>query len=267
MSTNNYEEHEKYISKDTDIFLIHGIGSNTLSFLPLKMYLKRYGFKNVHSIEYPVNNSEFEESLKYVNDKIVEILDNDNDNYIGSNDNDNYIGSNDNDNYIGSNDNDNYIGSNDNDNKEKEIVVIGQSFGGNISNNLHKMGRNVIKSICICSPLHGAKIVGMVESKIPKFVSNLLRNKPLEYLKDKDDDEKPPHDFHTISFGWFTSDFDGCVYKEETMLDPDKHTHITWCDHRTGFLDPRLFKEVFKVLTCKTFIKKLKKKTGKYSDL
>lgn len=229
MSTNNYEEHEKYISKDTDIFLIHGIGSNTLSFLPLKMYLNRYGFKNVHSIEYPVNNSEFEESLKYVNDKIVEIL--------------------------------------DNDNKEKEIVVIGQSFGGNISNNLHKMGRNVIKSICICSPLHGAKIVGMVESKIPKFVSNLLRNKPLEYLKDKDDDEKPPHDFHTISFGWFTSDFDGCVYKEETMLDPDKHTHITWCDHRTGFLDPRLFKEVFKVLTCKTFIKKLKKKTGKYSDL
>ena len=246
MSNHDYEKHEKYIDKDTDIFLIHGIGSNTLSFLPLKMYLKQYGFKNVHSIGYPVNNSEFEESLKYVNDKIVEILDNDNDN-----DNDNYIGSND----------------NDNDNKEKEIVVIGQSFGGNISNNLHKMGRNIIKSICICSPLHGAKIVGILESKIPKFVSNLLRNKPLEYLKDKDDDEKPPHDFHTISFGWFTSDFDGCVYKEETMLDPNKHTHITWCDHRTGFLDPRLFKEVFKVLTCKTFIKKLKQKTGKYSDL
>ena len=238
MSDHDYEKHEKYISKDTDIFLIHGIGSNTLSFLPLKMYLKQYGFKNVHSIGYPVNDSEFEESLKYVNDKIVEILGNDNDNYIGSN-----------------------------NNEEKEIVVIGQSFGGNISNNLHKMGRNVIKSICICSPLHGAKIVRILENKIPKFVINLLKNKPLGYLKDKDSDKKPPHDFHTISFGWFNSDFDGCVYKEETILDPDKHTHITWCDHRTGFLDLRLFKEVFKILTCKTFIKKLKKKTGKYSDL
>jgi len=231
MSDKEFEKEDKYINNDTNIFLIHGIGSNTLSFLPLKLYLNRYGFKKVYSIDYPVNKYEFEESLKIVNNKIIKILNNDD---------------------------------------NKEIVVIGQSFGGNISNSLHKMGRNIIKSICICSPLHGAKLVNMIESKIPKFVSNILRNKPFEYLKDKDDDEKPPHDFHTISFGWFTSDFDGCVYKHETMLDPEKHTHITWTDHRTGFLDPRLFKEVFKVLTCKTFIRKIKdkiEKKEKYSDL
>lgn len=224
----------KKIDKNTNIFLIHGIGSSKLTFLPLKIYLNKYGFNNVYPLSYDVNNKEFSKSLDTINEQILEIL----------------------------------------DNQDDEIVVIGQSYGGIICNNLHRIGRNILKSICICSPLHGAKIVGLIENNIPTFVSNILKNKALEFLRDKDLEEKPPHDFHTISFGWFNTEFDGCVYKHETILDPEKHTHISWCDHRIGFLDIRLFNEVYNILNSDVLVvnKKEEKieekgKDEKYSDL
>ena len=214
MSKNN-----KYISKSTNIFMIHGLISSPLTFIPLERYIRMNGYINTHRISYKPDSSHFEESLQHVNDEILKHL----------------------------------------DNKDDEIVVIGQSFGGNISNNLHKMGRNVIKSICICSPLNGARLIGRVERKMPRIVNKLLFGKPHEYLKNKHNEEIPPHDFHTISFGLFKTDFDGRVFKDETILDKDKHTHIHWCEHMGGFVDPRLFSEVGKILKCKLFIKKLKK--------
>ena len=38
--------------------------------------------------------------------------------------------------------------------EDDEIVVIGQSFGGLICNNLHKLGRNILKSIQISESLN-----------------------------------------------------------------------------------------------------------------
>ena len=56
----------------------------------MQYYLLKYGYINLHAISYPVNSSEFQESLEFVNNKILEILPKEDD----------------------------------------EIVVIGQSFGG-----------------------------------------------------------------------------------------------------------------------------------------
>lgn len=213
----------KYISKDTNIFMIHGLISSPLTFIPLEKYLRMNGYINTYRISYTPDSSHFEESLQHVNDKILKHLDNDDD----------------------------------------EIVVIGQSFGGNISNNLHRMGRNVIKSICICSPLNGARLIGRIERKVPIIIKKLLFGKPHEYLRDKHNEDIPPHDFHTISFGLFKTDFDGRVFKDETILDKDKHTHIPWCEHMGGFVDPRLFYEVKKILKCELFINNLQESISK----
>jgi len=61
--------------------------------------------------------------------------------------------------------------------------------------------------------------------------------------------------------------------KHETVLDPEKHTHISWCDHRVGFLDIRLFNEVYNILNSDIGImkkeeeKEEKEEKLKYSDL
>jgi len=48
---------------------------------------------------------------------------------------------------------------------------------------------------------------------------------------------------HTISMGWRINDnFDGCVYKNETILNINNHFHINNSDHRLVFYDYRLLK-------------------------
>lgn len=223
-------ENYKYITKKTHIFMIHGLGSYKLTFFPMQYYLLKYGYINLHAISYPVNSSEFQESLEFVNNKILEILPKEDD----------------------------------------EIVVIGQSFGGLICNNLHKLGRNILKSICICSPLHGSRVVSYFDYYLPGFIKNMFNKKPYYYLRDKEKEEKPPHDFHTISFGLFNSDFDSCVYKSEMILDEKKHTHITWSSHMGGFLDIRLFRTIYDILEQRIelpIIEEKQKKKEKYSDL
>ena len=206
-------ENYKYIPKNTNIFMIHGLGSHSITFYPLQLYLQKSGYTNIHGINYPVNTYTFQQSLEFVNNKILEIIPNEN----------------------------------------TPIVVIGQSFGGLICNNLHRMGRNILKSICICSPLHGAKLVNTVEYYLPEFIKKFINRNPYDYLKDKDKDELPPHDFHTISFGLFNSNFDRCVYKDEALLDANKHTHISWSSHMAGFIDLRLFRVVYNILEMKLF--------------
>ena len=125
--------------------------------------------------------------------------------------------------------------------KDKPIIVVGQSMGGVVANNLHKKGWNIQKSITIGSPLHGANLLNQLESILPTFVTTALYKKPYDFLKNKDKDDIPPHPYSTISMGWFCSNFDGCVYKNETMLEEENHTHLAFTDHRTIFASPRLW--------------------------
>lgn len=125
--------------------------------------------------------------------------------------------------------------------KEKEIILIGQSMGGLISNNIHKKGWNVKYAIYIGSPLHGARLLNQLESILPTFIRDFMYKTPYESLQDKPKDNEPPHDYHCITMGWFGSDFDGCVYKDEGILDGEHHSHLKWADHRTIFMNPRLW--------------------------
>ena len=190
------------------IIMIHGISSGPITFFPLKTYLKNCGYQKLHCISYPVDTLSFNDSLDHVNKEIEKII----------------------------------------PSKKQEIILIGQSFGGNISNNLHKFGWNIQNAIYICSPLNGARIINNVGYYIPGIVSNLINKKAFDYLKDKEKEDKPPHKFHTISFGWFGGTFDGCVYEDEAKLSEENHTHISWTDHRTGFIDHRLFDIVNNIL-------------------
>jgi pimeloyl-ACP methyl ester carboxylesterase len=133
-------------------------------------------------------------------------------------------------------------------NKEQEVILIGQSMGGVIANNMHKKGWKVKMAVYIGSPLHGANLLNQLENILPTKVRNALYKLPYDYLKVKDREPEPPHPYHTISMAWPFTEFDGCVYKHETMLDEDKHTHLAWADHRTIFANPRLWHKVFKII-------------------
>jgi hypothetical protein len=78
-----------------------------------------------------------------------------------------------------------------------------------------------------------------------------MNKKPYDSLRCKEREEPPPHDYTTITFGWAFSDFDGCVYKEEVVMDPKKNIHLPWMDHRTGFFNPRLWVTVHNILIAK----------------
>ena len=125
--------------------------------------------------------------------------------------------------------------------KNEEIIIIGQSYGGVVANNIHKKGWKVKKSICIGSPLHGANLLNELEKILPTWFTNYMYKIPYDFLKNKNKELEPPHPYHTISLGWFYTDFDGCVYKDETILNHYNHTHLSWTDHRTVFFNPRLW--------------------------
>lgn len=128
--------------------------------------------------------------------------------------------------------------------KDQEVILIGQSMGGVVSNSLHKKGWKVKFAVYIGSPLHGANLLNQLEAVLPTKVRNKLYKKPYDYLKDKEKEKEPPHPYHTISMAWFCSNFDGCVYKKEAMLEEEHHTHLAWADHRTIFANPRLWSKV-----------------------
>uniref|UniRef100_A0A6C0JAZ2 Uncharacterized protein n=1 Tax=viral metagenome TaxID=1070528 RepID=A0A6C0JAZ2_9ZZZZ len=63
-----------------------------------------------------------------------------------------------------------------------------------------------------------------------------------EVFKDLKDIQlnEPLHKCFTISTALGNGDFDGCVYRDEATIDPDKHEHIPWSDHRFVVLSWRL---------------------------
>lgn len=129
--------------------------------------------------------------------------------------------------------------------KDRSLVLIGQSMGGVVANELHRKGWHIHKALYIGSPLHGARLITQLEGllKLTGFFKP-----PYALLQHKARAIEPPHMYHTISMGWGLSAFDGCVYRPETMLHPDKHTHLSWADHRFVFADPRLWRLVHRLL-------------------
>lgn len=133
--------------------------------------------------------------------------------------------------------------------KGNDIILIGQSMGGVVANSMHTKGWNIKYAIYIGSPLHGADLLNQLEEVVPTSVRDFFYKKSYDFLKSKDEDKEPPHNYTTISMGWFMSDFDGCVYRSEATLDPKKHIHLSWADHRTIFINPRLTKLVKDLIT------------------
>ena len=195
------------------VFLLHGLGARPITLWPLERYLIWKGVKNTHRLWYPVDKMTFEETLEYVDKEMAKYAD-----------------------------------------KEKDtIVLIGQSMGGLVSNNMWKKGWNIDSAVYIGAPLHGARLIEKIESSVPTCVrrclhKSLYKQKPYDFLRSKQPDDIPPHNYHAITMSWPFTDFDGCVYKDEGMLEPEHHTHLRGADHRTIFANPRLWSTVLKVM-------------------
>ena len=198
------------------IVLLHGLGAHPLTLEPLRMYVSWMHYdkiKSMYNIKYAADSQTLEESVLEVSSKMEKLL--------GS--------------------------------KDEEVVIIGQSMGGLVSNRLHLDGwSNILKTITIGAPLHGARFLSQLEAIIPTSVRNWFYKQPYDSLKDKEVEQEPPHDYHNITMSWFWSNFDGCVYRDEACFvkeDNTKTTHLNWADHRTIFANPRLWIVVADQLT------------------
>jgi esterase/lipase len=206
---------------NTPIILLHGlcglIGNKftRLSLYPLKKYLEFNGYNNVHIISYPSNELTINKSVEFVSNEISNIA-----------------------------------------NKEQKIIIIGQSMGGVIALNMHTMGWNIILSISIGSPLHGARLITQIENYIKnnlyetfsKYIIRMIKKQGHTELQNKKIQNPPPHKYKTISLGWFNYEFDGCVYKDEAVIDEKHNLHLPWADHRTIFINPRLWFHVHNII-------------------
>lgn len=204
------------------VILLHGLGGfagpdlTALSLKPMKHYLEFNNYNNVHIVKYPSDESSIDESLDYVDREITKLASKEN----------------------------------------EEIILIGQSMGGVIAFNLHTKGWNIKLSLSIGSPLHGAKLITQVEDKLKELLSDDIFNYIHSKIKcpghialqNKGRQEEPPHDYRTISLGWCGYEFDGCVYKDEAIIDPEKNLHLAWADHRIIFLNPRLWYHVHNLI-------------------
>ena len=133
-------------------------------------------------------------------------------------------------------------------------------MGGVIAFNMHTMGWKIRLSISIGSPLHGARLITQIEEYIKKYLGNTalyyiskiiktqghieLQNREVLNIKQCE----PPHKYKTISLGWFNTTFDGCVYKDEAIINDQHNLHLGYADHRTIFLNPRLWYHVYSII-------------------
>lgn len=193
---------------DISVVLLHGLGGNAWSLAPLALYLHAIGYTKT---VVPTYKSDDFDNFNTLLNHVDESLQSQID-------------------------------------KDEEIIVIGQSMGGVVANNLHTKGWIVKGAIYIGSPLHGASLLKRLETILPSKVVNVLKKPAYEILKDKCRDPEPPHPYFTVSMGWFGTEFDGCVHKEEAVLDESRNHHLYWSDHRTAFADPRLFSQVGKCM-------------------
>ena len=77
---------------------------------------------------------------------------------------------------------------------------------------------------------------------ISKIIFYILSHKDLMNVTHT---EEPPHNYHTISLELLPGvGFDGCVYKDEQIIDEDKNINIPYIHHVTACIDYRLFKNI-----------------------
>jgi len=191
----------------TDVFLLHGAGATPATLLPLEVSLRECGHTRIHRFRYPVSELPFEECLDALSEHMETLV-----------------------------------------SKTSPVILIGQSIGGVFANNLHRKGwTNIVLSIYIASPLSGARLLSQLKRIVPKCLWNYIcrgRHVQYEYLMEKGPEDEPPHEYATISTSWPLLTIDGCVYQDETMLDPDYHHHIPWSTHWTLFSSPALARKV-----------------------
>lgn len=185
------------------IILLHGLGGSPIQLFLLEAYLNLCGHHNTHRIRYPVGGVSLEESVTYVDSAIAQLTQTPRD--------------------------------------QEEIIVIGHSMGGLVGNRLHQRGWSIRLAIYIGSPLHGATLLNQLEAVLPTWLRDCMYRRVYGLLQNKPREQAPPHPYHTISMAWPFTDFDGCVYKWETMLEEEHHTHLRCADHRTIMANPRLW--------------------------
>jgi len=190
------------------IILLHGSGGYSWSLTPIKIFLKGIGYKNIHVINYDYTGT-IDGCIESVHNQLLKKA-----------------------------------------NIEKDsIIVIGQSLGGVVGMNLHKKKWNIKKLIAIASPLKGASIINTLDKYVPSIYYKLFHRKVFDELKiSKDKVIKPPHEIFTISTSWPFTNFDGCVFKHEAIIDNDNHIHIPCSDHRLIFMSPRLMYHLNRLL-------------------
>lgn len=195
------------------VFLLHGLGPARItgwSLVPLQLYLTWVlGLKRVHIIRYPVNTMEVNEMVDFVDAEMRKHC----------------------------------------SVRDDEVILIGQSMGGVVANRMHTKGWRVEKSVYIGSPLHGARLLNGLDAWLPAAVRDFMFKKSYGFLMDKEREEPPPHPYHTISMAWPGTSFDGCVFRDEATLEEVNHMHLPWADHRTVFLNPRLWYHVGNMLS------------------
>lgn len=195
------------------IFLLHGAGGNSWSLYPIQFYLYFLGFQNVNIISY-TTNQDFETTLNDVDQKLEKIT---------------------------------------NKSEDNPIVVIGQSNGGVMGVHLHTKGWKVELLIAIASPIRGAKFVSQLKATIPTLYYGIAHRPLFDHYEAQCDKsfEPPPHKCISISTAYPFTDFDGCVYKHETIIHKDSHHHVNWSDHRLVFASPRLLSKLGELISVK----------------
>ena len=188
------------------IFIIHGISGKIKSLEPLVDHLSKSGFNKVTILKYPIDD-DFADSINHIDKELEKHTD-----------------------------------------RFTDIILIGQSYGGVISNRLHTKGWRIKKAFYIVSPLNGSRLCRTFSNliyKLPNFmiehIIDRYYRKSHKHLRDRHTNFPPPHDYMTISTGIsMDKNFDGQVYKEETILEKNKHIHIPRSNHWFLFFDKRL---------------------------
>lgn len=126
-----------------------------------------------------------------------------------------------------------------------EVVIIGQSLGGVIGSHLDEKGWNIKKLVTIVSPLHGANFINTLSESSPKFYEYVHR--PVYKDLSGHKLERPECECISISTSLPFTDFDGCVFKDEAVIDKDNHYHIPWSHHATVFFSFRLMKKIYEL--------------------
>ena len=196
------------LDKSTPVFLLHGLGGAWWSMWPMKKFLEFAGWTRVHLLSEELDSVATESDM----DVLVAAVSASMEQFASKSDD--------------------------------RVILIGQSMGGVVFNRMHKDGWDVARAVYIGSPLHGASILALLESILAGPITNALKRRTYDYLKNKPVELPPPHDYVTVSMSWPLTDFDGCVFRDEATLDKDRHVHLSCADHRSVFFNPRLWRVV-----------------------